>query len=74
MHSLRRRDGEEERGSPSHRRLDPDASAVRLDDPLHDRKAEAGAAPVAAFDLPEPVEQVGHRIGGNAGAVIGHPE
>src|SRR5947209_16432118 len=62
--------------------LDPDASAVRDDDPARDREPEAGPLPRLAGCLPEPIEDVclhvfadpWPRVGNGEDALIGRAD
>ena len=65
----------EEESTPAPRSaLDPDASAVSLDDALGDRQPEPGALPPCPGCLPESVEDMGHVLGRDARARIRDPE
>ena len=50
------------------------AAAVRLDDALDDRQAEAGAMLSRLARLPQPLEHVRQVFGGDADAGVRHPE
>src|SRR5690348_1274512 len=73
--SLRKRNRERERGTPSRLALEPDRAAVQFDELAREREAEARAfllAGVIASDLPELFE---HRVligRGNADAGVAH--
>src|SRR5450759_1082778 len=70
-----RRKRERERRSVSFPALDPDLSAVALDDLLRDVKAEAEAAIVCRRDLPAAVEALEHLhqlVDRDADAMIGN--
>ena len=54
--------------------LRPDAAAVRLDDGLADGEAEPGPASVGGLGLPEPIEDVGQVLGGDARPGVAHRE
>ena len=72
--AARRRDGEEEDAAFAELALDPDAAAVRLDDPLDDRQAQARAVLSGLARLPQAFEHVRQVIGGDAAAGVRHPE
>ena len=56
------------------RALDPDATAVGLDDALHDGQPEPRAATPGLPRLPEPIEHMRQVLGGNPDARVRHPE
>ena len=56
------------------RALDPDSTAVSLDDALGDGKAEPGALTVRACRLPESVKNAGQVLGSHARARIRNSE
>ena len=66
--------GKEEGGAAIRRALDPDATAVRLDDALGDGKAEPSALAVRACRLPESVKDTRQVLGRDAGARIRNSE
>ena len=68
------RNREEERAAVSGCALDPDASAVRLDDAAGEGKSEAGALTVCSGRLPEAVKDAGQVLGRDTTPRIGNPE
>src|SRR5262245_21240069 len=68
------RDRESERAATTGRGLDPDAPAVRVDDALRDREAEAGTPSAGPTTLPVAGAHVRHVLGGDAGAGVRNRE
>src|SRR6476659_4873961 len=65
---------ERERRAARRRTLDPDATAVGLDDALGDWKAEPGTKPPSLGCLPESVKDTRQVLGRDAGACVRHSE
>src|SRR5207244_12455821 len=68
---LGQRQREEERDAPLRQVLGPDAPAVRLDDALTDREAEAGAPAAGGLPAVELLEDLVLRAAGQPRAVVG---
>src|SRR5678815_5602295 len=74
LRGLRHRKREEEDAPASEDALDPDVSAVRLDDPAGDLQSQPRAGTFALLRLPEAVEDLGQPYRRDAAARVGDPE
>ena len=68
------RDGEPKRCAMAGLALDGHTAAMRLDQGLHDGKAQTNASAVGACRLPEAVEQVRNMLGRDATARVRYAE